>query len=138
LEQRKKKNPNWKKFYWVMVVTIFIALIFLVRFVLNSSKIYVDESTAINPFVIEWSLERDGSLRINEPYYLDTRAKFIEQNLDKLQVDSSIYVPLISDTKTESSLADIKHPYLLWKNANSDTIHVLKNNIHLNFQLYQP
>lgn len=118
-----------------MVLTIFISLIFLVRFVLNSSKIYVDNSTIIHPFYIEWSLERDGSLRINDPYYLNTQSKFIVQDLDKLKLDSSLYNPLILHSQTGGSLKDVMHPYLIWKNANSDTIHVLKNNIHLNFLL---
>ena len=121
-----------------MVFTIFIALVFLVRFVLNSSKIYVDESTVINPFYIEWSLERDGSLRINEPCFLDTRAPLIDQDLISLQKDSSIYHSLILKSNSESTLRDISKPYLLWKNANSDTLHVLKNNVHLSFKLYQP
>lgn len=118
-----------------MVMIIFVALIFLVRFVLNSSKIYVDKSTAINPYYIEWDLERDGSLRINEPYFLDTNCNFIEKDLDKLKLDSSIYVPLVQETKFGGSLQDIEKPYLIWKHANSDTIHVLKNNILLNFKL---
>lgn len=118
-----------------MVMIIFVALIFLVRFVLNSSKIYVDKSTAIDPYYIEWDLERDGSLRINEPYFLDTNCSFIEKDLGKLKVDSSIYVPLVQEAKFGSTLKDIEKPYLIWKHANSDTIHVLKNNILLNFKL---
>ncbi len=114
---------------------IFIALIFLVRFVLNSSKIYVDKSTSINPYYIEWDLEKDGSLRINEPYFLDTHCTFIEKDLDKLKVDSSIYVPLVLEAKFGGTLQDIERPYLIWKHANNDTIHVLKNNILLNFKL---
>lgn len=138
LEDRKKNTSKWKTFYWIMVLTIFVALIFLVRFVLNSSKIYVDKSTVIHPYFIEWDLERDGSLRINEPYFLDTRATFIPKDLEKLQLDSSIYTPLIENSRDGSKLSDLTKPYLLWKNANSDTIHVLKNNIHLNFKIYQP
>ena len=81
-----------------MVMVIFVALIFLVRFVLNSSKVFVDKSTAINPYYIEWDLERDGSLRINEPYFLNTQCTFIKKDLDKLKVDSSIYVPFLCNT----------------------------------------
>ena len=116
-----------------MVLSILVSLIFLVRFVLNSSKIYVEKSTVINPYYIEWSLERDGSLRINEPYFLKTNAKFIPEELDKLKLDTSIYNPLILESKTGSTIADISKPYLIWKRANSDTIHIVKNNILLKF-----
>lgn len=135
LAKKKKHKSRWRYYYWLMVLVIFVALIFLVRFVLNSSKIYVDKSTAINPYYIEWDLERDGSLRINEPYFLNTKCVFIEKDLDKLKVDSSIYTPLILNPKFGGTLQDIEKPYLIWKLANNDTVHVLKNNILLNFKL---
>lgn len=118
-----------------MVIIIFVALVFMVRFVLNSSKVLVDKSTPINPHYIEWDLERDGSLRINEPYFLATDIEFIQTDLDKLKVDSSIYVPLIKESTSGSTLKDVKKPYLIWKNANSDTVHVVKNNIVLKFKM---
>ena len=117
-----------------MVISIFIALIVMVRFVLDTSKIYVDKTIAINPYYINWKVESDGLLRLNDPYYLQTKHKFIRENLDKLKLDTSIYNPLILRSKTGGTLIDIEQPYLLWKNANNDTIHVLKNNILLNFK----
>lgn len=135
MAKKKKHKSHWRYYYWLMVLTIFIALIFMVRFVLNSSKIFVDKDTTINPYYIEWGLERDGSLRINEPYFLNTNCVFIQKDLDKLELDSSIYVPLVQEAKFGSTLKDIEKPYLIWKHANSDTIHVLKNNILLNFKL---
>lgn len=117
-----------------MVFSIFIALILMVRFVLNTSKIYVDKVMPINPYYIEWKVEKDGLLRLNDPYYLQTKHKFIKQNLDKLKLDTSIYNPLILRSKTGGTLKDIEEPYLLWKKANNDTIYVLKNNILLNFK----
>ncbi len=135
MAKKKKHKSHWRYYYWLMVLTIFIALIFMVRFVLNSSKIFVDKETPINPYYIEWGLERDGSLRINEPYFLNTNCEFIQKDLDKLKVDSSIYFALVQDTKSGGTLKDIEKPYLIWKHAKSDTIHVLKNNILLNFKL---
>lgn len=114
---------------------IFIALIFMVRFVLDSSRIYVDKTTLINPYYIEWNVDKDMSLRLNDPYYIATaKHKFIRKDLDKLELDTSIYNPLLLRTKTGGSLADIPQPYLIWKKANNDTVHVLKNNILLNFK----
>src|SRR5690606_32383613 len=110
-----------------MVLTIFIALVAMVRYVLDNSKIYVDKSMLINPYYIDWKQESDGLLRLNEPYYLQTKHKFIRQNLDKLKLDTSIYNPLILRSQTGGTLKDIDHPYVLWKKANNDTIHVLKN-----------
>ena len=133
----KMKRNQWKLFYWATVLVIFVSLIFMVRFVLNSSKIYVDKTTVIHPYYIDWSLERDGSLRINEPYYLKTEASFLQEDLDKLALDSVIYSSLILNSKTGNTLRDLPHPYLVWKNENSDTIHVLKNNIVLNFSLIE-
>lgn len=117
-----------------MVFSIFIALIVMVRFVLDVSKIYVDKSIPINPYYIDWKQEPNGTLRLNEPYYLQTRHKFIRENLDKLKLDTSVYNPLILRSKTGGTLGDVEHPYVLWKKANNDTIHVLKNNILLNFK----
>jgi len=136
LSNKKKKYPTrWKYYYWLMVLLIFVALVFMVRFVLNSSKVFVDKSTVINPYLIEWPLERDGSLRINEPYFLNTNSTFIQKDLDKLKLDSSIYIPLIEESTSGGTLRDVERPYLLWKHAGSDTIHILKNNILLNFKL---
>lgn len=129
-----KKNQNWKKIYWAIVLIIFIALVLMVRFVLDHSKIYVDKTTLINPYYIEWGLDKNKDLRLNDPYYLRTQHKFIRENLDKLKLDTSIYNSLIIRTNTESTLQDVKEPYLIWKKANNDTIHVLKNNILLNFK----
>ena len=131
-----KKN-QWKLFYWATVLAIFVSLIFMVRFVLNSSKIFVNKSTVIHPYYIDWSLERDGSLRINEPFYLKTEAQFIPEDLEKLAEDSLIYSSLILNSKTGNTLKDLPHPYMVWKNADSDTLHVLKNSIVLNFSLVE-
>ncbi len=110
----------------------------MVRFVLDVSRIYIDKTTVINPYYIEWSIDKDNSLRLNDPYYINSvKYKFIKENLDKLELDTSIYNPLMIRTKTGSSLRDIPQPYLIWKKANNDTIHVLKNNILLNFK-FQP
>lgn len=133
LKPKKKSGSQWKIVYWITVFLIFIALIFMVRFVLNSSKVYVEKSTLINPYMIEWSLERDGSLRINEPFYLKTNAKLIDGDLTDAFSDSSLF----TNNGSERILKNLKSPYLIWKNAESDTIHVLKNNVAMHF-LMQP
>lgn len=133
LKPIKKSGSQWKIVYWITVFLIFITLIFMVRFVLNSSKVYVEKSTLINPFMIEWSLERDGSLRINEPFFLKTDAKLIDDDLSDVFNDSSLFINKDSDR----ILKNLKSPYLIWKNAKSDTIHVLKNNVAMHF-LMQP
>lgn len=115
-------------FYWIMISGIFIALIFMVRFVLNSSKIMVNESMPIHAFQIEWGLERDGSLRVNDPFYLDTEIKLFPN--ETLQFNAY--------TTEIMQLKDLKHPYLIWKNKDSDTLHVVKNDEHYKFQLIAP
>ncbi len=109
----------------------------MVRFVLNSSKIYVEKTTVIHPYKIDWTLERDGSLRINDPYYLKTDAELLLTDSDIFNNDSSIYKNLFLKSGTNSenraTLRDLERPYLLWKNADSDTIYILKNNIPLFF-----
>lgn len=130
-------QSKWKYYYWIMVVTIFIALIFLVRYVLNSSKVFVDYETPINPYFIEWGLEPDGSLRINEPYFLKTDYSLLKQDEEKIMMDSSTVSTLHADSNSGTYLRDVKKPYLLWKNANSDTIHVLKNNLLLNYKMVE-
>lgn len=129
LAKKKKYKSRWKYYYWIMVVSIFIALVFMVRFVLNSSKVFVDRSTAINPYFIEWGLERDGSLRINEPYFLKTNCPLISETQDSSQIDTAFH------EKTIRVLRELEKPYLIWKHAESDTVHVLKNNVQFKFRL---
>ncbi|MDD3458270.1 MAG: hypothetical protein PHO74_02195 [Weeksellaceae bacterium] len=133
MEVEKKHGNRWRKIYWVMVFLILVSLIFMVRFVLNSSKIYVEKSTVIHPYLIEWSLERDGSLRINEPYYLRTDIKPIKDQLKTPIEDSLIFIHSTQEDRETVSFRSLEPPYLIWKNENSDTIHVLKNNISLKF-----
>lgn len=114
-----------------MVFVIFLALIFMVRFVLNSSRVYVEKSTVIHPYMIEWPVERDGSLRINEPYFLKTDARLIMSDRHEEPVDSGLFTE--TDSAARLTVRDLKIPFLIWKNAGSDTIHVLKNNTPLNF-----
>lgn len=118
-----------------MVLAIFIALVLMVRMVLDSSKILVDRSMLINPYYIEWEKESNGLLRLNDPFYLPTNAAFLRENLDKLKVDTSIYNSLILKSNSGGTLADVQEPYLIWKKEGNDTIHVLKNSILLNFKL---
>lgn len=105
-----------------MVLSIFVALVFMVRFVLNSSKVFVSKEIAIHPMQVEWGLERDGSLRINEPYFLKTDCELILEKPNSTNQD-------------KQTLKDMENPYLIWKHAESDTIHVLKNNVLFQFKL---
>ncbi len=133
LAKNKKYKSKWKYYYWIMVVSIFVALIFMVRFVLNSSKVFVSKDIAILPMQVEWGLERDGSLRINEPYFLNTDCELILEESDI--TSDSIQSFISSKPDQKSTLKDMEKPYLLWKHAESDTIHVLKNNVLFHFKL---
>lgn len=135
MEEQKKHKTKWKTFYWMMVLAIFVALIFLVRFVLNSSKIFVDQSTVIHPYYIEWPYERDGSLRINEPYFLKSTAALIKEEVTHVLMDSAAIDSFFNESEDSRILRDIKEPFLIWKDANNDTIHVVKNNVHMKFKL---
>lgn len=137
MNKEEKYNKRWKIYYWISVFVIFIGLIFLVRNVLNRSKVFVDKATVILPYSIEWALERDGSLRLNDPYFLDTRCVFIEKDLVQLARDSIVFQAVMMQKDRKGMLRDISHPYLLWKNRDSDTIHILKNNIPLDFLMIQ-
>lgn len=112
-----------------MVISIFVALVFMVRFVLNSSKVFVDNEIEIYPMLVEWGLERDGSLRINEPYFLNTDLELIAESQDSTLLVSNLNIVEIA------SLKDLEKPYLIWKHAESDTIQVLKDNVLLKFKL---
>gem|GEM_PF-823234 len=134
LAKNKKYKSKWKYYYWIMVLSIFVALVFMVRFVLNSSKVFVSKDLAIHPMQIEWGLERDGSLRINEPYFLRTDCELMSEKPNSENPDS--ISPINSPTiVSKNTLKDLEYPYLIWKHAKSDTIHVLKNNVLFHFQL---
>lgn len=120
-----------------MVCAILVALVFMVRFVLNSSKVFITEEMIINPLEIKWGFERDGSLRVNDPFYLDTKATLIKNSIDWVKNDSTLQLELLEDLENINHLKDVNHPYLLWKNKNSDTIHLLKNSTYLSFLLNQ-
>ena len=106
----------------------------MVRFVLNTSRIYVDKSMPIHPFYITWDLEDNEMLRLNDPYYMHTRHPFILEDLESVKADTLIYNALILETDNNGTLSDIEPPYLMWKEADNDTIHILKNNIILHFK----
>ncbi|MBA5629255.1 hypothetical protein HU137_05660 [Moheibacter sp. BDHS18] len=129
MAKKKKYKSRWKYYYWFMVISIFVALVFMVRFVLNSSKVFVDNEIEIYPMLVEWGLERDGSLRINEPYFLNTDLELIAESQDSTLLDSNLNIVEIA------SLKDLEKPYLIWKHAESDTIQVLKDNVLLKFKL---
>lgn len=136
LESNIKKETNWRTTYWIMVCAILVALIFMVRFVLNSSKVFVTEEMIINPLEIKWGLEKDGSLRVNDPFYLNTNVTLIQNSIDFYKNDSSREKEeLLENIEEINYLKDVKHPYILWKNKNSDTIYLLKNNVYLSFHL---
>lgn len=105
----------------------------MVHYVLDHSKVYVNKNTVIRPYLIEWTFEDDGTLKINEPFYLNTDAKLIDKDIEVVKNDSLLNALLNSDAETAGSFIQLEPPYLIWKNAKSDTIHVMKNDISLNF-----
>lgn len=132
--KRNKESRNRNRLYWLMVLTIFVALIVLVRFVLDSSRIYIDKRVPINPYYIAWDVNENGYLRLNDPYYMHTNHVLIKNNLEDIKTDSILYNSLILNPTHNSTLRDVKPPFLMWKKADNDTIHILKNNIILNFK----
>ncbi|MDD3771040.1 MAG: hypothetical protein RBT46_07635 [Weeksellaceae bacterium] len=133
MQKDYKIEKKRKQFYWILVGIIFLLLLFMVRYVLDSSKVIIDKSLVIRPFKVHWSPNSDGLLRINEPFYLNTNAKFIVVDLNKLATDEEIYNSLILRSQTNSSLRDISPPFTIWKHENNDTIHIMKNNLVLDF-----
>lgn len=130
---KNKYSYRLKTTYWILVTAIFISLIFMVHYVLDHSKVYVNKNTVIRPYLIEWTFEDDGTLKINEPFYLNTDAKLIDKDIEVVKNDSLLNALLNSDAETAGSFIQLEPPYLIWKNAKSDTIHVMKNDISLNF-----
>ena len=122
-------------FYAFSVISIFLFILFSVRYIVNSNKIYVDFEEKVDPVQIYWQMDSEDSiLRIKEPLYLKDNYYLAENQKQKLTKDS-IYINEIShdSISISGSLMNIKPPYILWKDAKNDTIKVFKSEFTYKF-----
>ena len=122
-------------FYAISVTTIFLFILFSVRYIVNTNKIYIDYEERVDPVQIFWQMDvSDSSLRVKEPLYLKDNYFIAKNQLHKL-IKDSVYINEISDDSVSKpgSIMNIKPPYILWKDAKSDTIKVFKSDYTYKF-----
>lgn len=122
-------------FYALCVCSIFLLILFSVRHIVNTNKIYVDYEEKVDPVQIFWAMDvSDSSLRLKEPLYIKDNYFIAENQIFKLKKDS-IYINEINNDsiRKAGSLLNINPPYVLWKDAKSDTVKVFKSHYTYKF-----
>ncbi|WP_413533840.1 hypothetical protein [Empedobacter brevis] len=122
--------------YYIGILVFFASLIFSVRHIVNTTRIFVGYEDGFNPINIKWNFdEKDSTLRVKDPIYL-TNDYYLIDYTDKtfLKKDSILYAELFEDSlNIKGNVFNLKPPYFLWKEAKNDTLKVFKHNITLKF-----
>ncbi|WP_334126632.1 hypothetical protein [Empedobacter brevis] len=123
-------------FYYISVLVFFTVLIFSVRHIVNTTRIFVSYEDGFNPIHIKWNFDpKDSTLRVKDPMYLKNEYYLIDYK-DKsfLKKDTVLYAELYDDSLTnKGNILNIQPPYFLWKEAKNDTLKVFKHSITLKF-----
>jgi hypothetical protein len=123
-------------FYYAVVVGFIIALLFSVRYLINTTRIFVNSEEGFTPVLVKWNLdEKDSTLRIKDPLYLKKDYYLIDYKNDSfIKKDTVLYADLMEDSLVnKGSVLNIKPPYYIWKEAKNDTLKVFKHNVTLKF-----
>lgn len=123
--------------YYIGILVFFTALIFSVRHIVNTTRIFVGYEDAFNPIYIRWSVdERDSTLRIKDPLYL-RRGYYLANNSENSlkEKDSILYASLYNDSLiiNKGSALNVAPPFYIWKEAKNDTLKIFKNGTTLKF-----
>lgn len=123
-------------FYYIGILVFFTILIFSIRHIVNTTRVFVGYEDGFNPIHIKWNLDpRDSTLRVKDPMYLRNEY-YLVKNQDKLFLskDTILYAEMFDDSlETKGNVLNIHPPYFLWKEAKNDTLKVFKNNVTLKF-----
>lgn len=122
--------------YYIGVFVFFTVLIFSVRYVVNTTRMFVSFETGFNPVLIKWDIDKsDSTLRIKEPIFLRKDYQLIKYDDNSfIQNDSVLFADLESDSiPNKGNLLNIQPPYYIWKEANNDTLKVFKHGVTLKF-----
>ena len=123
--------------YYSVVGIFFLAIIFSVRHIVNTTRIFIGYEESISPVEILWDIDREDSiLRVEDPMYLANNYFLSEDQKSRLieSADSLVIAEVYSDsTENKGSILNLRAPYVLWKNPKNDTIKVFKNERMLMF-----
>ncbi len=123
-------------FYYVGVVVFLVVLLFSVRHLVNTTRIFVDNEDGFNPILVKWNLdEKDSTLRIKDPLYLKKDYFLIGYKNDSfIKNDTVLYADLMSDSLVNKGcVLNVQPPYYIWKEAKNDTLKIFKQNVTLKF-----
>jgi hypothetical protein len=115
--------------YFSIVLLFFVSILFSVRYIVNTTRIYVGYEEAINPTEIFWNIDSsDSILRVQDPLYLTKDYYLCNSHLERFKNDSVIMAELFKDSiPNKGSIINLKPPFVLWKNSQNDTIKIFKN-----------
>ncbi|WP_291046752.1 MULTISPECIES: hypothetical protein [unclassified Empedobacter] len=122
----------------IILVSLFFftVLIFSVRHIVNTTRIFVGYDDGFNPINIKWNFDKkDSTLRVKDPIYVRSDYYLIDYK-DKafLKKDTVLYAELFEDSlAVKGNVLNLKPPYFLWKETKNDTLKVFKHNITLKF-----
>lgn len=123
-------------FYYIGILVFFTILIFSVRHIVNTTRIFVSYEDGFNPIHIKWNVDaKDSTLRVKDPMYLKNEYYLIDYK-DKsfLEKDTVMYAEMFDDSlATKGNILNIQPPYFIWKDAKNDTLKVFKRSITLKF-----
>lgn len=121
--------------YYSSVLLIFLFILFLVRYIVNNTRVFVGYEEGFSPTEIQWNCDKtDSILRVQEPLYLRNDYYLIHYNSQHVISDSVLKHELLNDSlPNKGSLMNVSPPYILWKNQKSDTIKLFKHNKTLKF-----
>ena len=98
-------NQTMKKeliFYYIGVLVFFTVLIFSVRHIVNTTRIFVSYEDGFNPIHIKWNFDpKDSTLRVKDPMYLKNEYYLIDyKDRSFLKKDTVLYAELYDDSLT--------------------------------------
>ncbi|MBO6213612.1 hypothetical protein, partial [Algoriella sp.] len=100
-------------FYYIGVVVFFVALIFSVRHIINTTRIFVSYEDGFNPIHIKWNMDdKDSTLRVKDPLYLKKDYYLINyKDQSFIKNDTVLYADLLSDSlNNKGCVLNIKPP----------------------------
>lgn len=126
---------NYRLAYYGVVALFFVAILFSVRYIVNTTRIAVDYESSINPVEIFWEINsQDSVLRVREPLYITKEYRLVDSQKEKFRADPIIGEQLYSDSVSNpGSILNLEPPFVMWKSAKNDTVKVFKNEKTLKF-----
>jgi len=121
--------------YYGIVLFFFLIILFSVRYIVNTTRIFIGYEESINPVEIFWDIDdKDSILRVQDPLYMTKDYYLTKEHQNKIKEDSALTAQLFHDSvPNKGSIMNLKPPFVLWKSPKNDTVKIFKNEKTLRF-----